>query len=134
MLSKDYNNGVLQFDKKVLEELKLKHPAPAEAKKDSLLHGLISKVPNCCFNDTDEIMVGRAVFLTKDSGGPSLVDSDYFRHMLLSKKFKTEAKNLRERIALLTRTLASTFADLHSIDSLTKCRLIPLNKYPAVSL
>ena len=135
MLSMDYyNNGVLRFNKKVLEELKLKHPAPAEVEEDSLLHGLISKVPNCYFNDTYEIMVGRAASLTKDSGGPSLVDSDHFRHMLLSKKFKAEAKSLREQIALLARTLASTFASLHSIDWLTTCRLIPLNKKPGVSL
>ena len=39
MLSKDYDNGVLQLDEKVLKNLKLKHPAPADVKKDSLLHG-----------------------------------------------------------------------------------------------
>ena len=44
----------------------------------------------------------------------------------MSKKFKTEAKSLREQIALLARTLASTFVDSHSIDSLTTCRLISL--------
>ena len=48
----------------------------------------------------------------------------------MSKKFKAEAKNLREQIALLARILASTFVDSHSIDSLTTCRLIPLNKNP----
>ena len=46
--------------------------------------------------------------------------------MLLSKKFKAEAKSLREQIALLARTLASTFVDSHLIDSLTTCRLISL--------
>ena len=54
-------------------------------------------------------MVGRAVSLTKGSSGPSLVDSDHFCHMQLSKKFKAEAKHLREQIALLARTLAPTF-------------------------
>ena len=34
MLSKDYDYGVLQLNKKVLEELKLKHLAPAEVKED----------------------------------------------------------------------------------------------------
>ena len=33
MLSKDYDNGVLQLDEKVLKNLKLKHPAPADVKK-----------------------------------------------------------------------------------------------------
>ena len=42
MLSKDYNNGVLKLDEKVLEELKSKHPVPADVKEDSLLHGSIN--------------------------------------------------------------------------------------------
>ena len=52
--------------------------------------------------------------------------------MLLSKKFKTEGKNLREQIALLSRNLASKFVDPFSIEALTTCRLIPLNKNPGV--
>ena len=52
--------------------------------------------------------------------------------MLLRKKFKADSKNLREQIALLARTLASTLVDPHSIDSLTLCTLIPLNKNPGV--
>ena len=43
-------------------------------------------------------MVGRAASLTKGPSGPSDVDSDHFRHMLLSKKFKAEARNLREKL------------------------------------
>ena len=77
-------------------------------------------------------MVGTAASYTKGSGGPSLVDADQFRHILLSKKFKKEAKELRGQIALLARTLASTLVDPNSIDALTCCRLILLNKNPGV--
>ena len=73
-------------------------------------------------------MLERAASLTKICDGLLHIDSNHSRHMLLSKKFKTEAKNLREKIALLARTLAWTFVNPHSIDSLTTCRLIPLNK------
>ena len=119
MLSKDYENGVLQPDEKALKDLKLKHSAPAEVNKDSLLHGPMNKIPNCYFDEIDEMMIGKAVSLTKGSGGPSHVDADQFRHMLLSKKFKTEGKNLREQIALLSRNLASKFVDPFSIKGLT---------------
>ena len=78
------------------------------------------------------MMIGKATSLTKGSGGPSHVDADQFRHMLLSKKFKTEGKNLREQIALLSRNLALKFVDPFSIEALTTCRLIPLNKNPGV--
>ena len=48
------------------------------------------------------MVIGKSGSLKKSSGGPSHVDGDQFRHMLLSKKFKTESKNLREQIALLS--------------------------------
>ena len=36
-------------------------------------------------------MIAKAVSLAKSAGGPSHFDSDQFRHVLLSKKFKAEA-------------------------------------------
>ena len=42
-------------------------------------------------------MLAKAATLTKGAGGPSHQDSDQFRHLLLNKKFKTEAKELREQ-------------------------------------
>ena len=119
---------MLAIDKKVLEEVKWKHTASGEVKEDSLLHGPINRVINSYSNDTDGSILGRAAFLTKICDGPLHIDSDHSHHMLLSKKFKIEAKNLREQIVLLARTLAWTFVDNHSIDSLTTCILIPLNK------
>ena len=50
-------------------------------------------------------MIAKAASLTKGAGGPSHFDADQFCHMLLSKKFKTEAKELTEQIAVLARTL-----------------------------
>ena len=65
MLSKDYENGDLQLDEKVLKDLKLKHPALAEVKKDSLLHGPMNKMPNCYFDEIDEMMIGKLSLLQK---------------------------------------------------------------------
>ena len=132
MLTTDYENGVLQLDENILEDLKSKHPATTLVKQDSLLFGPTNQLPQGYFDDIDEIMVGKAASYTKGSGGPSHVDADQFRHILLSKNFKKEAKELREQIALLVRTLASTLVDPNSIDALTCCRLIPLNKNPGV--
>ena len=39
-------------------------------------------------------MIGKATSLTKGSGGPSHVDADQFRHMLLRKNLKQKVKNL----------------------------------------
>ena len=78
------------------------------------------------------MMIGKAASLTKGSDGPSHVDTDRFRHTLLSKIFTTECKNLREQNALLSQNLVSKFVDPFSIEALTTCRLILLNKNPGV--
>ena len=56
MMRKDCENGVLQIDEKVLKDLKLKHLAPAEVKKDSLLHGPMIEIPSYYFDEIDEMM------------------------------------------------------------------------------
>ena len=132
MLSKDYENGVLKIDDDILTEIKSKHPPAAEVKQDSLLFGPINELSHCYFDEIDEIMIAKAASLTKGARGASHLDGDQFRHILPSKKFKTEAKELREQIAVLARTLASTLVDPKSIKALTTCRLIPLNKNPGV--
>ena len=132
MLSKDYENGVLKIDDDILTEIKSKHPPAAEVKQDSLLFGPINELSHCYFYEIDKIMTAKATSLTKGAGGPSHLDADQFRHMLLSKKFKTEAKELRQQIAVLARTLASTSVDPKSVKPLTTCRLILLNKNSGV--
>ena len=52
--------------------------------------------------------------------------------MLPSKKFKAEAKELSEQILVLARTLASTTVTPKSVEALTICKLIPLNKNPGL--
>ena len=87
---------------------------------------------HCYFLEIDEIMTAKAASLTKGAGGPSHLDAEQFRHMLLCEKFKTEATEQREQIAVLARTLASTIVEPKSIKALTNCRLISLNKNPGV--
>ena len=64
-------------------------------------------------------MIAKAASVTKSAERTSYLEADQFRYMLQSKKFKTGAKELREKIAVLRRTLASTLAT---------CRPILLNK------
>ena len=76
-------------------------------------------------------MIQSAARLTKGAGGPSQMDTQLYRHMLLSTKYKKEGKDLREEIANLAKKLASSFID-PKIEALTSCRLIPLNKNPGI--
>ena len=44
-------------------------------------------------------MIAKAASLTEGAGEPSHLEADQFCHMLLSKKFKTEVKELRDERA-----------------------------------
>ena len=74
----------------------------------------------------------KAASLTKDAGRPSQFDSEQYQHILSSRKFKKEKKELREQIARLARFLASETVDPYSAEALIECRLIPLNKNTGV--
>ena len=77
-------------------------------------------------------MIAKATRLTKGSGGPSQLDAEQYRHIILSTKFKKESKELRQQVAILAKRLATTMVDPSSIEALTACRLIPLNKNPGI--
>ena len=132
MLGKDYDHGILKVDNNIMNELKLKHPGAAEIKEECLLYGPINKTPNSYFNEIDEQMIAKATRLTKGSGGPSQLDAEQYHHIILSTKFKKESKELRQQVAILAKRLATTMVDPFSIEALTACHLIPLNKNPGI--
>ena len=59
-----------------------------------MLHGPINRVLPSYFDSIDE-----ANYQTKGAGGPSQLDSEQYRHILSSRKFKKENKELREQLA-----------------------------------
>ena len=118
MLSKEYKNGVVNIEDDILTELKSNNPPTADVKQDSLLFDPINELSHCYFHEIDKIMIAKAASLTKGVGGPFHLNADQFRHILLSKKFKTEPKKLRVQIAVLARILASTTVDPTSIKAL----------------
>ena len=74
----------------------------------------------------------KAAQLTKGAGGPSQLDADQYRHILISSKYKAEGKRLREQIAQLARKLASEIVDPKTLEAFVACRLIPLDKCPGI--
>ena len=80
-----------------MTKLKSNHPPAAEFRQDYLLFGPVNDLSHSYFHKTDQIIIAKAAFLTEGVGGSSYLDADQFRHTLLNKKFKTEAKELREQ-------------------------------------
>ena len=69
-----------------------------------------------------------AVFRSKGSGGPSGVDANGFKMILVCKYFKRSSINLCESIATLTRRLCTEFVDPLTIEPIVASRLIPIDK------
>ena len=80
----------------------------------------------------DEEMIYNSVSKTKGSAGPSGMDSELYRRILCSKNFKTEGKILREEIAVFTRNLLKKSYHPSLLEAFTSCRLILLDKNPAI--
>ena len=78
-LSENDGGGVLPVTDDVMAQLRDKHPCPQEDRLGSSLYGSVENVPG--------EMVRGAALRTKASGGPTRVDANGFRRILVSKSF-----------------------------------------------
>ena len=131
-LSEDQVQGILPIDEEVIMELKAKHPPPSLVNEDVLLQGPIDKVSPRYFDGIDETMIKNAARLTRGAAGPSNLDGEQFKMMLVSNKFKKEGKEMREQLATMAKKLATEIIDPKCIESFVACKLIPLNKNPGI--
>ena len=84
------------------------------------------------FDNINEEIIKTAARQTKGATGPSKLDAEQYKNILVSNKYKHEGKELREQIALFAKKLATTIVDPFAIEALVTCNLIPLNKNPGV--
>ena len=129
-LSEESEKGVHELNDDVLRKLCKQHPEASPIKDNTLLFGPIEEISSSYFDSIDEGMIANAARLTKGSGGPSQLDGEHFRHLVLCNKFKKESRDLRVEIATFAKKIATTIIDPSTIKSLIACRLIPLNKGP----
>ena len=112
--------------------LQEKHPSAEPIADDTLLNGPIREIPPSIFEFIDEQLIMKIALKTKGSAGPSGADSDLYKRILCSKNFNSSGKELREEIAIMTRTLLTTNYHHTILESYVACRLTPLNKNPGV--
>ena len=60
-------------------------------------------------------MISKAAFLTKETYGHSHMNADQFQQILTSTNCKKENKDLRDRVAILTRKLSSEMVNPNSL-------------------
>ena len=89
LLTSNISNGILPLDDKTLSLLKLKHPTWSELNEEVLLGGEKPSLHPVVFEDIDENMVKEAALKNKSGSGPSGLDADGRRKILVSKSYGT---------------------------------------------
>ena len=86
------------------------------------------------FNSIDESSIAKAALKTRGACGPSGMDAEGWKRMLVSKNYGATGKDLRTALAKMTQTLCTrevqviTGTSRSNIEAYTSCRLIPLKK------
>ena len=132
VLEKSSNLGVKPVTDETMEELRKLHPEAKEAAGSTLIDGEIPYFDPVIFSNIDDESIATAALRTKGAGGPSGMDSDGWRRILVSKHFGKTGKDLRTAIATMTQNLCTQEfqSEVNSLEAYTANRLIPLEKAP----
>ena len=132
LLTNNMNGGVLPLNEETINLLKVKHPAGREAHKDILVQGSIPLIENVIFDIIDDKMVFVAAKITCGGSGPSGMDADGWRRILISHDYSDAGSDLRKAIASLIKMICIREVNDQSLTPLMASRLVPLDKNPGL--
>ena len=116
LFTRECDNRLHEVDDEVISELEEKHSEPVPIEDSTLLYGPTENLLPTYFDSIDEGAIFKAACLAKGAYGLSHMDADQFQHILTSKIYKKENKDLRDQITILARKLACKIVDLNSLD------------------
>ena len=108
-----------------------KHPKASEASNDILIQEELQNVHPVIYDSIDSEMFRDAAEKTRGSAGPSGLDVDGWRRILMLGNFGSSGEDLRKAIADMTKQLCRDNTVKH-LEAFLACRLIPLDKQPGV--
>ena len=95
ILSSEPYVGVHKINDDIIIALKQKHPKTLPILENTLLSGPVNEVLPCYFDNNDEKMVSKTSSVTKGAGSPPQLDAMQYHHLLSSRNYKVENKELR---------------------------------------
>ena len=97
------------------------------------MSGEIPYFDSVVFSNIDEPAIVKTALKTRGSAGPSGLDADSWRRMLVSKNFGKTGSDFRTSIARMTRVLCTQSLEnrTSTLEAYLACRLIPLEKQPS---
>ena len=132
LLTSNISNGIFPVDDKILSLLKQKHPVSSDLNEEVLLRVEKPSVYPVVFEDIDENMVKETALKTKGGSGPSGLDANGWRKILVSKSYGTINADLRRAFANVIKKTeklpVDTTKDETPLEVFLACRLILLDK------
>ena len=105
LLTENMSNEILPLNDKTLKMLKQKHPEANEPTQEVLLQGPVRPVHQIVYEDMNESLILKAAMLIKGGSGPSGLDADGWRKILISRSFGTASSHLRKTFGLFVKRL-----------------------------
>ena len=100
-------SGILPLNKETLNHLKLKHPETNEPSAEVLLDDVADEVHVIKFEAIDEESMRQAALKTRVGSGPSGLDFDDWRSILISQNFGKSKSGLQKVIARCIKVLCT---------------------------
>ena len=140
LLTSNMQGGVLPLTEETMSLLQSKHPDPSPLNESAVYDREEPNVHPVVFDVISAESVRIAALNTRGGAGPSGVDADGWRHILVSRSFGLPSDELRGEIAQMIKQLCIEKIDLinkndcvsSNLEALLACRLIPLDKCPGL--
>ena len=113
ILEKPNKGGILPLSDETIEILQQKHSEASEASDEILLKETHQEVHPVTYESINSEMVKDAIKRTRGAAGPSGMDTDGWRLILISGNFGNVAEDLRKSIAEMTKRLKLLMLHLH---------------------
>ena len=107
LLSENIKNGILPLNHETLKQLKFKHPQPKKTDKTILLPDIPERIHPVRFELIDADLIKKAATKTRGGSGPSGIDADGCRRILLSKYFDESFSDLCKTLANVAKKLST---------------------------
>ena len=134
LLNKAESLGVAELTPETMQKLAELHPKAMPASELTLKEGEVPYFDPVVFTNIDEQSIAKAAMKTRGAAGPSGLDAEGWRRILISRNYGTTGKDLRTALAKMTQALCCeelSESATKSIEPYVANRLIPLLKAPS---
>ena len=104
-LTENMSNGILPLTDKTLKMLIQKHPEANEPLQVVVLQFPTRPVHPIVYEDMNESLILKAAMPTKGGSGPSGLETDGWRKILISRSFGTASSEFRKALAMFLKRL-----------------------------